>query len=270
MRFATIRIEKRLCGARVENDRVVLLDARDAVEAWAAGGHLPETGELSAAEAHFARVSPTPAHILCVGLNFRSHIAQLGYPIPEYPTLFAKFSSTLTGPRDVIVLPSVSEHIQGEVELAVIVGRRLQRAKATEAAAAIAGYTVANDLSMRDWQHRSNESLQGKVFDRSTPLGPILVTPDEVDHARDLQLSFHVDGVQWQSGSTSDMVFPPAELLSYCSQFMTLERGDVILTGTPAATSLASDIHGGSLLVTAIEGLGKTINPTRDDDAPAS
>lgn len=267
MRFATIQLAERRVGARVQDDRVILLDAVDAVQAWAANGNLPEIGELRSAQAHFAVVSPTPSHILCVGLNYRSHIAQLGYPLPAYPTMFAKFRSTLTGPREEIALPTVSEHIQGEVELAVIVGHRLRRADAETAAAAIAGFTVANDLSMRDWQHRTSESLQGKVFDRSTPLGPALVTPDEVDDARDLALSFQVDGIEWQHGSTADLLFSPAELLSYCSQFMTLERGDVILTGTPGVTAAASDVHGDSLLVTAIDGLGESVNPTREDVA---
>ncbi|PRY19021.1 fumarylacetoacetate hydrolase family protein, partial [Pseudosporangium ferrugineum] len=207
MYLATVRHDGRLWGARVEGERTVLLDVPDAVAAWEAGGRGPERAEVGTATAHFARTSPTPQHIICVGLNYRSHLEQLGRTAPEFPTLFAKFASTLTGPRDTIVLPAESEQIQGEVELAIIVGRNLCRATADDAAQAIAGYTVANDLSMRDWQHRTGEALQGKVFDRTTPLGPWLVTPDEAGDARDLTLSFRVDGVEWQSGSTADMLF---------------------------------------------------------------
>ncbi len=262
MYLATVRHDGHLSGARVEGDRTVLLDVPDAIAAWAASGRGPERGEVDTATAHFARTSPTPQHIICIGLNYRSHIEQLGRQMPEYPTFFAKFASTLTGPRDTIVLPAVSEQVQGEVELAIIVGRDQHRAYADEAGAAIAGYTVANDLSMRDWQHRTSEALQGKVFDRSTPLGPWLATPDEVDDARDLSLSLRVDGVQWQAGSTADMLFRPHELVAYCSQFLTLRPGDVILSGTPGTTASAGDIHPGAELVTSITGLGASINPT--------
>lgn len=264
MIHATVRHQGRLTGARVEGDRVILLDAADAVEAALRGG--APWGEIDTASAHFARTSPAPEHVLCIGLNYRSHVEQLGRSLPEYPTFFAKFASTLTGPRDAITLPSVSRQVQGEVELAVIVGTSVHRANPSEAAAAIAGFSVANDLSMRDWQHRTSEALQGKVFDRSTPLGPFLVGADDVDGGRELELSFRVDGVLWQTGSTSDMLFPAAELVSYCSQFLTLRPGDVILTGTPGVTPAAGDLQPGSVLETAIEGLGVSVNPTVAED----
>jgi acylpyruvate hydrolase len=268
MRFATIRHGDTLTGARVEDGRVVLVDADNAVDAFVRQGHLRDIGEVDAATAHYARVSPDPAHILCIGLNYRNHIEQLGRSTPQYPTFFAKFPSTLTGPRDRIVLPAVSDRIEGEVELAVILGRPLHRATPTQAMAAIAGYTVANDLSLRDWQHRTTEALQGKVFDRSTPLGPVLVTPDEVDDAADLELSFTVDGIRWQQGTTSDLVFRPAELVAYCSTFLTLQPGDVILTGTPGATPEAASLLPGQIMTTSIEGIGSAINPTVCDPSP--
>lgn len=269
MRFATIRTGNTLTAARVEGDRAVLVDAVDAVDAYLHRDRLTDIGEMDARTAHYARVSPSPAHILCIGLNYRSHIEELGRPTPAYPTFFAKFTSTLTGPRDTITLPRISDHVDGEAELAVIVGRRLRRGGVADANDAIAGYTVANDLSLRDWQHRTTEALQGKVFDRSTPLGPVLVTPEELDDARDLTVTFTVDGVEWQHGSTSDMLFTPAELLAYCSNFLTLEPGDVILTGTPGKTALAAEtLTPGRQLVTAIEGIGAAINPTGTDPLP--
>ncbi|MGW7578144.1 fumarylacetoacetate hydrolase family protein [Streptomyces sp. NPDC054765] len=268
MRFATIRHGDTLTGARVEDDRVVLVDADNAVDAFLRQDRLRDIGEADAATAHYARVSPDPAHILCIGLNYRSHIEQLGRPTPRYPTFFAKFPSTLTGPRDCIVLPAVSDRVEGEVELAVIIGRPLHRATPAEAVAAIAGYTLANDLSLRDWQHRTTEALQSKVFDRSTPLGPVLVTPDEVDDAHDLTLSFTVDGVPWQQGSTSDLLFSPAELVAYCSTFLTLQPGDVILTGTPGTTPDAASLVPGQTMTTSIEGIGSAINPTICDPSP--
>ncbi|MET0931677.1 MAG: fumarylacetoacetate hydrolase family protein [Aeromicrobium sp.] len=264
MILATVRHEGRLTGARVEGDRVVLLDAANAVAAAVHGG--TEWGEIDASTAHYARTSPDPQHILCIGLNYRSHLEQLGRPMPEYPTFFAKFPSTLTGPRDSIVLPAISDQVQGEVELGVVVGATVHRADLDRASAAIAGFTVANDLSMRDWQHRTSEALQGKVFDRSTPVGPYLVSPGDVDGGRGLELSFRVDGTLWQTGSTADMLFSPAELVSYCSQFLTLRPGDVILTGTPGTTPAAGDLHPGSVLETAIEGLGVSINPVVSEE----
>ena len=128
---------------------------------------------------------------------------------------------------------------------------------------------MANGLSLRDWQHRTSEALQGKVFDRSTPLGPVLVTPEEVGDARDLAVIFTVDGVEWQHGFISDMLFTHAELLAYCSTFLTLQPGHVILTGTPGKTALAAGaLTPGQQLVTAIEGMGAAINPTGADALP--
>ncbi|MCX4919057.1 fumarylacetoacetate hydrolase family protein [Streptomyces sp. NBC_00687] len=269
MRFATLRIGNTLTAARIEGDRAILVNAGDAVDAYLRRDRLMDIGEMDARTAHYARVSPVPAHILCIGLNYRSHIEELERTTPTYPTFFAKFPSTLTGSRDEIALPRISDHIDGEAELAVIVGQRLRRASVDDAHDAIAGYSVANDLSLRDWQHRTTEALQGKVFDRSTPLGPVLVTPEEIDNARDLTVTFTVDGVEWQHGSTSDLLFTPAELLAYCSTFLTLEPGDVILTGTPGKTERAAEtLTPGQQLVTAIEGIGAAINPTGTDPLP--
>jgi len=269
MRLATIRLGDTLTAARIDGDRAILVQARDAVDAYLRRDRLKDVSEIDALSAHYARVSPAPAHILCIGLNYRSHIQELGRAAPAYPTLFAKFPSTLTGPRDQITLPRISDRIEGEAELAIIVGRHLHRASLDEAQDGIAGYTVANDMSLRDWQHRTSEALQGKIFDRSTPLGPMLVTPDELDDARDLTVTFTVDGVEWQRGSTADLLFTPAELVAYCSTFTSLEPGDVILTGTPGKTAAAgTTLAPGQRLVTAIEGIGATINLTGADPLP--
>ncbi|WP_432840523.1 fumarylacetoacetate hydrolase family protein [Dactylosporangium sp. CA-092794] len=265
MRFATIREGGTLSGAVVHGRRVVKVDAGTAVEAFLRRDRLTELAEYDYDRVRLASVSPAPAHILCVGLNYRSHIEELGRPAPQYPAVFAKFASTLTGPGDDIVLPSISDHIDGEVELTVVIGRTVRREPVESAAGAIAGYTVANDLSLRDWQHRTSEALQGKVFDGSTPLGPVLVTPDELD-VTDARLTFSVDGEVWQTGSTGDLLFRPAELVSYCSMFVTLRPGDLILTGTPAKTPAAGpSLAPGSTMVTTIDGIGSAINRTVAD-----
>ena len=124
-----------------------------------------------------------PGKVICVGLNYRAHILETGRELPEYPTLFAKFADTLLGPRDDLVLPSVSERVDWEVELGVVIGRPVYRATPEEAAAAIAGYTVINDVSMRDWQRRTLQWLAGKMFGHSTPAGPYLVSGDEAGDA---------------------------------------------------------------------------------------
>src|ERR1019366_2446959 len=156
----------------------------------------PRTGAsaVPVAEADFAPVVTQPGKIICVGLNYRAHILETGRELPEYPTLFAKFADTLLGPRDELVLPSVSERVDWEVELGVVIGSPVYRATPEEALAAIAGYTVINDVSMRDWQRRTLQWLQGKMFEHSTPAGPYLVTPDEVGHAADLEVRCEVDG----------------------------------------------------------------------------
>ncbi|RLP82252.1 FAA hydrolase family protein [Mycetocola lacteus] len=270
MRFATVGLGDRLTGAVVQGERVLTVSASSAVEAYSHRDALEYTGELDAATAHFARVSPEPAHIICVGLNYRSHIRELGLAVPEYPTVFAKFASTLTGPRDRIVLPEGSDQVEQEVELAVVLGRRARRLDVDQASAAIAGYAVANDLSMRDWQHRTSEALQGKVADRTTPLGPYLVTPDEVDNARALRLRATVDGELWQEGGTEDLLFSPEQLVSYCSRFVALEPGDVILTGTPGLRpGMSGRLAAGMTLASTIDGLGSAINPLVAESAGA-
>ena len=188
---------------------------------------------MPAAEADFAPVVPRPGKVICVGLNYRAHIAETGRELPEYPTLFAKFADTLMGARDDLVLPSVSEKVDWEVELGVIIGRPVYRATPAEAAAAIAGYTVVNDVSMRDWQPRTLQWLQGKMFEHSTPAGPYLVTPDEVGDAADLEVRCEVDGDGHAAVADLGPAVRPADIVAYASQAITLRPGDLIATGTP-------------------------------------
>src|ERR1700726_4823961 len=187
MRFATIRTDQGTTAARLDGSVLIPLDAADVGEMLAAGGagqvrERDGAPPVPMAEADFAPVVTQPGKVICVGLNYRSHILETGRELPEYPTLFAKFADTLMGPKDDLVLPSISERVDWEVELGVIIGQPLYRATPEEAAAAIAGYTVINDVSMRDWQRRTLQWLQGKMFEHSTPAGPYLGTPDEVGH----------------------------------------------------------------------------------------
>jgi acylpyruvate hydrolase len=266
MRFATIRTDNGTTAARLDGDDLIPLAAGDVGEMLAAGGAPDRAGAavVPAAAADFAPVVTHPGKIICVGLNYRSHILETGRELPEYPTLFAKFAETLTGPRDDLAIPPVSERVDWEVELGVIIGQPVYRATAEEAAAAIAGYTVLNDVSMRDWQRRTLQWLAGKMFQRSTPVGPYLVSPDEVGDAADLEVRCEVDGAVMQQSRTSDLLFSPAQIVSYASQAITLRPGDLIATGTCGGVGDARKppvyLRPGNVLRTWIEGLGECLN----------
>ncbi|WP_040789127.1 fumarylacetoacetate hydrolase family protein [Nocardia paucivorans] len=228
--------------------------------AWRTGPRLAE--RQPALQGSPAPVVTTPRKVICCGHNYRSHIAEMGRPEPEYPTLFTKFADTLTAWDADIALPGDPESVllDWEAELAVVVGAVLHRVDHATARAGIAGYTVANDFSIRTWQRHTSQWLPGKAFDATTPLGPELVTPDEVDPADGLRIVCRVNGVEEQIGSTADLVFDPAALLSYISGFTTLRPGDVVLTGTPGGVGIAAEppryLRAGDVVETEIDGLG--------------
>ena len=269
MRFATIRAGGGTTAARLEGDALVPLAASDVGELLARGNpaaaaERPGAGPVPASEASFAPVVTRPSKVLCVGLNYRAHILETGRELPEYPTLFAKFAGTLLGAHDDLVLPAVSERVDWEVELGVVIGRPIHRASRDEAAAAIAGYTVTNDVSMRDWQRRTLQWLQGKAFERTTPAGPYLVTGDEVGDAADLEIRCEVDGAVMQQSRTSDLLFGPADIAAYASQIITLQPGDLLLTGTPGGVGDARTppvyLQPGQTLRSVVEGVGECVN----------
>ncbi|MGW5241578.1 fumarylacetoacetate hydrolase family protein [Monashia sp. NPDC004114] len=251
--------------------------ASGAVEpAFSAGRRLHRTGmPLAEMAARAGRVItdatpvlplPAPAKVICCGLNYADHIQETGRELPRFPTLFAKFADTLTGPTDDIVLPHGLQ-VDWEAELAVVVGAPLRNADLTTAEAAIAGYTVANDVSVRDWQYRTLQWFQGKAWDRSTPVGPVVVTPDEVDPAQGLDVICRVDGEEVQRDSSATLVFDSAALLAYISTFTTLRPGDLVLTGTPGGVGVARDpqrfLEDGSVVETEISGIGLLRNTIR-------
>ncbi len=214
---------------------------------------------------------PRPSKVICCGLNYADHIRETGRDLPAYPTLFAKYADSLIGPADDIALPSGLE-VDWEAELAVVVGVTIRGADTETAQAAIAGYTVANDISVRNWQNRTLQWFQGKAWDRSTPLGPVIVTPDEVDPRAGLQLLCRVNGEVMQHDSTSTLVFDAAALLSYVSGFTVLRPGDVVLTGTPGGVGLARTpprfLTDGDVVETEISGIGLLRNTIRITDSP--
>ncbi|XP_075818203.1 oxaloacetate tautomerase Fahd2a, mitochondrial isoform X1 [Microtus pennsylvanicus] len=176
-----------------------------------------------------------PDKVVCVGMNYADHCKEQNVRVPKEPIIFSKFSSSIVGPYDEIILPPESEEVDWEVELAVIIGKKGKHIKATDAMAHVAGFTVAHDVSARDWQMRRNgkQWLLGKTFDTFCPLGPALVTRDSITDPHNLKICCRVNGEVVQSSSTNQMVFKTEELIAWVSQFVTLYPGDIILTGTP-------------------------------------
>jgi acylpyruvate hydrolase len=272
VRLATLRIPTGTVACRVDGDELVELPYPDVVAllsdpgwAAAAGGggrrHPLAGADLDA--------PVRPAKVVCVGLNYRSHIEEMGRPLPEHPTLFVKFADTLTGPYDDIVIPAASSEVDWEAELGVVIGRRARNVGEAEAAACIAGYTVVNDMSMRDWQWRTTQWMAGKNFEASTPVGPWVVTGDEIGDAADLELSCDVDGVTMQKARTSDLLFKPAAIVADVSRFTTLRPGDLIVTGTPGGVGAGRNpkvfLRPGQLLETTLQGVGSCRNGMVED-----
>ncbi len=273
MRLATVRSDHGSRVARVEGDQLVLLPFADVGamltrEDWRELASTDGDERLALADADYETLIPRPAKIMCLGLNYRAHIEEMGHDFPKYPTVFGKFARALIGARDPIVLPPESPMVDWEVELAIVIGKEARRVRGDAAQQAIAGFSVFNDVSMRDWQTRSSQFLQGKTFERSTPLGPHLVTLDEVPGgaAADLVVECAIDGEVMQKGRTSDLLFGVIETVEYLSTFITLEPGDVIATGTPAGVGAGRTppvfLRAGQTVRTTIEHVGELLNPT--------
>ena len=200
--------------------------------------------------------------LIGIGLNYTDHAAETGQRIPKEPILFGKATSSICGPRDDVILPRGSEKLDWEVELAVVIGRRASHVSEEDAENHIAGYCVMNDVSERAFQiERSGQWLKGKSADTFGPTGPWLVTRDEVADPQDLHLWMDVDGQRYQDGSTSTMIFGVRTLVSYVSQFMSLQPGDIITTGTPAGVGLGQNpqvfLRVGQTMKLGVEGLGE-------------
>ncbi|MCF3138791.1 MULTISPECIES: fumarylacetoacetate hydrolase family protein [unclassified Paenarthrobacter] len=212
----------------------------------------------------FAPLLPNAGKVICCGLNYGDHIQEMGRELPEFPTLFAKYADTLVGATDAVEVQG-SGRVDWEAELAVVVGSELFHADEDQARQGIAGYTVANDVSMRDWQNRTLQWFQGKAWDRTTPVGPVMVTTDEA--GEHFQVRGYVNGELVQDGNTRTLVFGPAQLLSYISQFTILRPGDLVLTGTPGGVGMGMTpprfLADGDTLMTEIDGIGRLENQFR-------
>ncbi len=205
---------------------------------------------------------PRPSKILCIGLNYSDHAKETGAEIPAEPMLFMKSATAISGPYDLVEIPRNSKKTDWEVELAVIIGKRAKYVAEDEALSYVAGYSVMNDLSEREFQiEHCGQWVKGKSHDTFAPLGPALVTVDEIADVQNLPMWLDVNGKREQDGNTNTMVFGVKKLVSYISQFMTLVPGDIISTGTPPGVGLGNKpprfLKAGDVVELGIEGLGK-------------
>jgi 2,4-didehydro-3-deoxy-L-rhamnonate hydrolase len=212
-----------------------------------------------------ARLGPPVGNVrsfIAVGLNYEDHAREAGLPIPKEPVLFNKLANCIVGPNDDVMMPKASQKLDWEVEIAFVMGRRTRYVHANEALSYIAGYTICNDVSERHFQiDRGGQWMKGKCFETSGPLGPWLVTPDEIADVQNLAMSLDVNGDRRQTGSTRSMIFSIAQLVSYISHFMVLDPGDVVTTGTPPGVGLGmkppSFLKAGDVMTLRIDGLGE-------------
>jgi 2-keto-4-pentenoate hydratase/2-oxohepta-3-ene-1,7-dioic acid hydratase in catechol pathway len=208
-----------------------------------------------------------PSKILCIGLNYRDHAIETNAPIPAEPIVFCKMATSMIGPDDAILLPKVSHEVDYEAELVVVIGSKLKNVSEQEAAAGIFGYSVGHDVSARDWQKGKpgKQWFLGKSFDTFAPLGPAIVTTDEVSDTSNLRIQCRINGETLQDSTTKELIFSPVQIVAYISQVMTLEPGDVIYTGTPPGVGMARTpprfLRDGDVVEIEIESLGILRNP---------
>ena len=212
----------------------------------------------------YAPAIQRPGKIICSGANYRAHVEETNFSIPEYPIYFPKYQNSLAAHNEEIIPPSITEQIDYEVELVVVIGKQAKNVSQEEALDYVFGYTIGNDLSARELQFRGPQWMFGKAIDQFAPIGPYLVTADEIPNPQDLNLKCWVNNDLRQSSNTKHMIFPIAEMISDLSNIMTLEPGDVLFTGTPEGVILGREdkvwLKAGDEIVCEVEGLGRLVN----------
>jgi 2-keto-4-pentenoate hydratase/2-oxohepta-3-ene-1,7-dioic acid hydratase in catechol pathway len=208
---------------------------------------------------------PRPPKLICVGLNYRDHATETKMEIPEIPTIFSKFSNTVIGPREPIILPKNSSRPDYEAEFAFVIGKGGRHISRDDWAGHVFGYTVVNDVSARDFQMATSQWLMGKTFDTFAPMGPWIVSADEIADPHALDINLHINGETLQSSNTRELIFKIPELVEFISSVVTLEPGDVVSTGTPAGVGFARKppryLRAGDEIVINIAGIGELHNP---------
>jgi 2-keto-4-pentenoate hydratase/2-oxohepta-3-ene-1,7-dioic acid hydratase in catechol pathway len=232
-------------------------------------GTAPASARLPLTAVRLLAPIPRPPKMLCVGLNYRDHAEETGAAIPQVPIFFTKAPSCVIGPGAAIALPPESQQVDYEAEFAVVIGARCRRVTPEAARAAVAGYTIVNDVSARDWQFRTSQWFIGKTFDTFAPMGPALVTPDEVGDPHVLDVGLRLNGQEMQRSNTRHLIFGVFDLVAELSRVMTLEPGDVIATGTPGGVGFTRKppvfLKPGDRVEITIAKLGTLANPTAAD-----
>jgi acylpyruvate hydrolase len=252
-------------GARKADTIHVYANAASAVELALNGASLSATEEVALADVELLPPVPNPGKIICIGLNYRAHAIEGGNPIPDYPAVFMRCTTSLAAPDGTMIYPKCSEKLDYEAELAVIIGKTARNVAAVDALDHVAGYSCFNDGSVRDFQRKSTQWTMGKNFDGTGGFGPGLVTPDELPAgASGLRLVARLNGKIMQDSSTADMIFDVATLIAILSEAMTLEPGDVIATGTPSGVGYARTppvfMRPGDVIEIEIERIGTLTN----------
>jgi acylpyruvate hydrolase len=268
MRFASVIHDGQPLAVAIDGDRATALRGVTEIGRQTPASLLREPpladGSLPLTDLRLRPVVPNPGKILCIGLNYLAHIQETQRDESDYPVLFTKFASSLTGPYDPVPLPPESEAVDYEGELVVIIGETARRVARERALDAVAGYTVGNDVTMRDYQYKTHQWLQGKAWDASTPVGPWMVSADELSDPNGLTLRTTVNGQVVQEASTDLMIFDVATLISVISEFTTLHPGDLIFTGTPSGVGFRRDpqllLGDGDVVAVEIERVGRIEN----------
>jgi 2-keto-4-pentenoate hydratase/2-oxohepta-3-ene-1,7-dioic acid hydratase in catechol pathway len=238
-------------------------EARARVENWM---YQPPAGALRPlANVRLLAPLPRPPKVICIGLNYRDHALESGMEVPKVPTVFSKFSSIVIGPGDPIVLPKVSTKPDYEAELVFVIGTGGRNIAAENWTQHVFGYTIANDVSARDYQMATSQWLMGKTFDTFAPIGPWIVSADEIEDPHALDIGLSINGEVMQNSNTCELIFKIPELVAFLSSVFTLETGDVVLTGTPAGVGAGRKpprfLKPGDDVVVSIAGLGELRNP---------
>ena len=238
-------------------------DAMDEVTRWIP--HAIASERWPADQVKLLAPIPRPPKVICIGLNYRDHAAETRMPIPEVPTVFAKFPTAVIGPRHPIVLPKNSTKPDYEAEFVVVIGKRGRHIPEERWREHVFGYSIMNDVSARDFQMATTQWMMGKTFDTFAPLGPAIVTADEIPDPQALAISMTVSGELLQQSNTREMIFPVSRLIAFLSSVFTLEVGDVIATGTPAGVGFVRKpprwLRPGDEAVVRVEGIGELVNP---------
>jgi 2-keto-4-pentenoate hydratase/2-oxohepta-3-ene-1,7-dioic acid hydratase in catechol pathway len=238
-------------------------DAMDRILRWA--GNPPGGARHDPATQRLAAPIPRPPKIICIGLNYRDHAIESNLPIPQTPTVFAKFPTAVIGPGQPIVLPKNSTQPDYEAEFAVVIGKRVRHVPEDRWRDVVFGYTILNDVSARDFQMATSQWMIGKTFDTFAPIGPAIVTADEIADPHNLGISLELSGELLQNSNTSNLIFNVPKLIAYLSSVFTLEPGDIIATGTPSGVGFARKppryLRPGDDCRVRIEGLGELYNP---------